>query len=110
MLTRLLFDTSGPAADNDHVIGSLVITFAIMALAEVARPLRWVNGAFGAWLLLSPWLLDGHSLAGGVFTGVSGLSLMALCRPRGAILSHYGAWDRYLMEKGVPHGQRPTAG
>ncbi|MGS5089016.1 NAD-dependent epimerase/dehydratase family protein [Hydrogenophaga sp. A37] len=110
MLTRLLFDTTGPAADNDHVIGSLVITFAVMALAEVARPLRWIIAAFGVWLLLAPWLLDGYSAAGSVFVGVAGLLLIGLALPRGAIVSHYGAWDPYLKGRGRPPGRPATAG
>jgi hypothetical protein len=47
MFTRIIFGTSGTAADNDHVIGSLVVTFSIMALSEVARPLRFANILFG---------------------------------------------------------------
>ena len=110
MLTRLLFDTAGPAADNDHLIGSLVVTFAVMALAEVARPLRFANAAFGAWLLLAPWLIDGYGAAGSTFTGLAGLLLIGLALPRGAIVSHYGAWDRYLKGRGGPPGQPAAAG
>jgi hypothetical protein len=109
MLTRLLFDTAGAAADNDHVVGSLVVTFAVMALAEVARPLRFINGLFGAWLLLAPLLLDGYSMAGAVFAGVAGLSLIGLSWPRGAVVSHYGAWDRYLRGREGHCGQPATA-
>jgi nucleoside-diphosphate-sugar epimerase len=96
MLTRLLFDTSGTAAHNDHVVGALVITFSIMALAEVARPLRFINAAFGAWLLLAPWVLEGYWGAGTAVTSIAGLLLVALSLPRGAVESHYGAWDRYI--------------
>ncbi len=96
MLSRVLFDATASAADNDHVVGSLVITFAIIALAEVARPLRWINAAFGAWLLLAPWVLDGYSRSGMAFSLLAGLLLIALSRPRGKIESHYGAWDRRI--------------
>jgi len=95
MFTRLLVDTSGAAAGNDHVIGALVVTFSIMALAEVARPLRFVNAAFGAWLLLAPWVVDGYFGAGVALTSIAGLLLIALSLPRGAIEGHYGSWDRY---------------
>lgn len=96
MLSRLLFDTGATAADNDHVIGALVITFSIMAMAEVARPLRFINVVFGAWLLLAPWLLDGYAGTGTAFASIAGLLLVGLSLPRGAVESHYGAWDRYI--------------
>jgi nucleoside-diphosphate-sugar epimerase len=94
MCTRLLFDTGGTAADNDHLFGSLVITFSVMALAEVARPLRFANVAFGAWMVLAPWVLDGYPLAGAVFSALAGAVLIALALPRGAIVARYGSQDR----------------
>lgn len=100
MSSRLLFDTAGAAADNDHLIGSLVVTFSIMALAEVARPLRFANAAFGAWMLAAPWLLEGYWGAGTPVAILAGLLLIALSLPRGAIVSHYGAWDRWVRARG----------
>lgn len=109
MLTRLLFDATGAAADNDHVVGALVITFSIAALAELARPLRFTNAAFGAWLLLAPWVVDGYGNAGTAFSCLAGLLLIALSLPRGSIESHYGAWDRYMNASGHWPG-RATSG
>lgn len=97
MLTRLLADTTGSAADNDHLIGSLVVTFSVMALGEVARPLRFANALFGAWMLLAPWILEGYFGRGTAIALLAGLLLIALSLPRGSIHSHYGNWDRYLQ-------------
>lgn len=94
MCTRLLFGTAGAGADNDHVIGSLVVTFSIMATGEVARPLRFANIGFGAWLIVSPWLLDGYTATASVAVMLCGALLIALALPAGTITSHYGAWDR----------------
>ena len=96
MFSRLLFDASGAAADNDHLIGSLVITVSVIALAEMARPLRYVNALFGAWLLAAPWLIEGYSALGAGASVVAGALLVALALPRGPIRCHYGEWDRYL--------------
>jgi len=54
MLTRLVFGTSGSMANSDHLIGALTITVAIIATAEVARPLRFINALFGIWLVIAP--------------------------------------------------------
>src|SRR3546814_2766513 len=66
MLTRILFGTEGGMANSDHVVGALVITVAIIATAEVARALRLINVAFGAWLVAAPFLLDGVGHLGAV--------------------------------------------
>ena len=94
MCTRLLFDTAGPAADNDHIIGSLVVTFSIMAWGEVARPLRFANIGFGAWLLASPWMIDGYSGAAAAASVFFGIALIWLAIPLGRVTAHVGAWDR----------------
>ena len=96
MFSRLLFDASGSAADNDHLIGALVITFSVMALAEMARSLRFLNVAFGAWLVAAPWLLEGYSTLGSFASLAAGILLIVLALPRGAVRNHYGAWDRWI--------------
>lgn len=100
MFSRVLFDAVGTAADNDHVAGALLITFSVMALAEVARPARFVNALLGAWLLGAPWLLDGYSGAGAFFSTIAGLVLVVLAVPLGPVESHYGAWDKALRAGG----------
>jgi hypothetical protein len=94
MCTRLLFGTNGPAADSDHVVGSLVVTFSIMAWGEVARPLRFANIALGAWLIATPWLLPGYTGTADAASVLFGLALVWLAIPEGRIASHFGKWDR----------------
>lgn len=94
MGTRLLFGTSGAAADSDHIVGSLVVTFSIMAWGEVARPLRFANIAFGAWLVATPWLLQGHTGSADAASVLLGMALVWLAIPGGRIGSHFGNWDR----------------
>ena len=99
MLTRLVFGTSGPMANSDHVVGALAITVAIIATAEVARPLRFVNALLGAWLVAAPWLLEGVASPVAAWASVAaGVLLAALSLPRGRRTSeHYAGWDRYVV-------------
>lgn len=98
MFSRLAFGTQPPLADSDHLIGALVITIAVIAMAEVARPLRFLNCALGAWLIAAPWLLEGGSFAGGVSGVIAGLLLLGLSLPRGSrSREHYGSWDRLIV-------------
>ncbi|CAG9179625.1 hypothetical protein LMG23992_04023 [Cupriavidus laharis] len=94
MCSRLLFDASGVAASNDHVLGSLVVTVSIMAWGEVARPLRLVNIGFGVWLMATPWVIQGYTDLGAAASGLLGVALVLLSIPLGRIEGHYGEWDR----------------
>ncbi|MBI3345009.1 MAG: SPW repeat protein [Gammaproteobacteria bacterium] len=98
MFTRLSFGNSGDMADSDHLVGSLVVVFSIMALAEVMRAARFINVAFGAWLIAAPWLLDGAGSPLAAWNGViGGALLIALSIPRGLIKDSYAGWDRYVV-------------
>src|SRR5690606_5237327 len=56
MTTPLLFGSEPPLYFSDHVVGCLVIMVAVTAMAEVARPVRFLNIIFGAWIAVSPFL------------------------------------------------------
>lgn len=84
-------------ANSDHLVGSLIVTVAIIAMAEVARPLRFVNMLFGFWLMTAPWILSG-SFADTWNGLVIGAALVALSLPNGrAGREHYGAWDKLVF-------------
>lgn len=96
--TRVSFGSSDAMADSDHMIGALVVTFSIMALAEVGRAARFINIPFGIWLIAAPWLLDGIASPLAVWNGViSGALLIALAIPRGRVRDSYAGWDRYVV-------------
>jgi len=82
----------GGIADSDRLVGSLVVTFALVALAEVARPLRLLNVPLGVWLLVAPWLLGASAAvtASGIAAGVA---LIVLSLPRGRIAERSGGWE-----------------
>ena len=57
MIAPDLFGYSKTAADNDHIVGPVIAMFAIIALWEATRNLRWALIPLGGWLLLAPWIL-----------------------------------------------------
>ncbi|MEQ7154195.1 NAD-dependent epimerase/dehydratase family protein [Brevundimonas aurifodinae] len=98
MFSRASLGSVPPIADSDHLVGALVVTVAIIAMAEVARPLRFLNVLFGLWLIAAPWLLQGSNVTGDVAGMVAGLALVALSLPRGRrSQEHYGSWDRLIV-------------
>ena len=97
-LTRVTLGNEGAMANSDHVIGALVITVAIIATAEVARAVRFINGALGAWLVAAPFLLTGAGHLGTIVSVIIGLALVGLSLPRGKrSAEHYASWDKYVI-------------
>ncbi|MBN8806442.1 MAG: DNA polymerase III subunit epsilon, partial [Sphingopyxis terrae] len=96
--TRVTLGNEGAMANSDHVVGALVITVAIIATAEVARALRFINVAFGAWLVAAPFLLTGAGPLGAIVSVVVGIALIGLSLPRGKRSpEHYASWDKYVI-------------
>ncbi|WP_244251383.1 SPW repeat protein [Pseudomonas corrugata] len=96
MFTRLIFGTTSAMANSDHLMGSLLLTVTVLALAEVARPLRLLNLPIGIWLLVAPWLLEGGSTASTVGSLIAGVLVIVLSLPRGPIRHRYGGWNRLI--------------
>ncbi|MER8519415.1 NAD-dependent epimerase/dehydratase family protein [Mesorhizobium sp. M0644] len=97
MITPLSFGTSPPLYFSDHVIGCLVIMVAVTAMAEVARAVRFLNIALGAWIALSPFILAGGAAASLANLAIGAL-LVGLSLPRGTrSAAHYGGWDRAIV-------------
>jgi uncharacterized membrane protein len=98
MATPLVFGTEAPIYFSNHVAGCLVILVAVTAMAEVVRPLRFLNAGLGAWVAASPFLLAGGGDAGTLAGVAIGLALIGLSLPRGARSEeHYGGWDRVIV-------------
>ena len=98
MFTRILFGSRPPMAHSDHLVGALIVTVAVMAMAEVGRLLRFINVAFGLWLIVAPWVLDGASALATGAGMAAGIAVVALSLSRGRrSAEHYGSWDRLVL-------------
>ena len=98
MFTRLSFGTFSTMANSDHMIGALIVTFSIIAFAEVVRSVRFINIVFGAWLIAAPWLLDGVATSSATWNSViCGILLIVIAIPRGRVKDSYAGWDKYVV-------------
>lgn len=98
MFTRPLFGSEPPMADSDHLVGSLIVTVAVCAMAEVGRLLRFLNVPLGLWLIAAPWMMDGASPLAAAASVAIGLAVIGLSLPRGPrSTEHYGSWDRLVL-------------
>jgi uncharacterized membrane protein len=97
MFAPSVFGTHGLAAHNDHLIGPLVATFAVIALGEIGRAVRWLNVLLGGWLIIAPWILSGGVTASRWNDVVVGAALLVLSIPRGQIREQYGTFNRVIV-------------
>ncbi|SDA93766.1 NAD-dependent epimerase/dehydratase family protein [Sinorhizobium sp. NFACC03] len=98
MATPPILATQPPLYFSDHIVGCLVIMVAVTAMAEVVRPVRFLNVALGAWVVATPFLLEGGTGAAMIADPAIGLVLIGLSLPRGTRSEeHYGGWDRAIV-------------
>lgn len=97
MATRLLIGSEPPIAHAEHLIGALVITVSIAAMAEVVRSLRFVNVLLGTALIGVPFLFEGADLMNTIVAVLAGAILIAINIPRGPVAGDYGSWNRYII-------------
>lgn len=96
--TRLTFGSFGTMANSDHMVGLLVVTFSIIAFAEVARSVRFLNVPAGLWLIIAPWLINGSASSLASWSSViAGLLIVGFAIPRGSIKNSYGGWNVYVV-------------
>lgn len=97
MASPTVLGFGGATAHNNHLFGALVVTVAMIALGEVGRAVRFINVLFGAWFIVSPWLLSGATTASTVSDIVVGAALILLSIRRGPVRESYGSWNRYIV-------------
>jgi nucleoside-diphosphate-sugar epimerase/uncharacterized membrane protein len=86
----------GFAAHSDHVIGALIITASVIALADVGRAARFINVLFGGWVMASPWLLNGATTGTKWSDVIVGALVLLLSFRRGPIGDRYGSYERFI--------------
>jgi hypothetical protein len=96
MISPAVFASLPPAAHSEHLVGALVVTVAITALADVGRAVRFVNVLFGVWFIAAPWLLSGATTASTWNDVIAGVALILLSLPRGAVGERYGSWQGFI--------------
>ena len=96
MFAPSILSLSGAAAHSDHLVGALILTVAVIALAEVGRAARFINLLLGAWVIGSPWLLRGTTTAATWNDIIVGILVILLSFPRGPVVERYGSFEKYI--------------
>lgn len=96
MFTPSVLGRVGRDAHSAHLFGALIVTVAVIAMADVGRAMRFVNVVLGALVVASPWVLGGATTASRWGGTIAGVLVIVLCLPRGAVGNRYGTWQRYI--------------
>jgi nucleoside-diphosphate-sugar epimerase len=96
MSTRVGLGHEDAMANWDHLIGALVITLAVIAMAESARMVRLLLIPLVSVLFVTPFVY-GVSWNSILVTLLSALAVIALAVRRGPIRGRYGSWNRRLV-------------
>jgi hypothetical protein len=94
----------GPERLNNHIVGPLIVSAAVIALAETTRAVRWVNVVLGCWLVLAPVMLHYQPLHIGVRSGLLGFVIAGLSWFPGETRSLQGGGWSALRK----HHKRPS--
>ncbi len=97
MIVPSVVELKKGAQDNDFVVGALVITFSLIAMAEVVRTLRFLVTLLAIWSLVSQFFFDNSSLASLLIHILTAVALILFSLPRGKIREQYGSWNRYII-------------
>jgi uncharacterized membrane protein len=96
MVTPSVLGSAGTAAHSDHLVGALIVTAAVIALADVGRAARFFNVVFGAWVIAAPWLLAGATPASRWTDAIAGALVILLSLRRGPVRERYGISQRFV--------------
>jgi nucleoside-diphosphate-sugar epimerase/uncharacterized membrane protein len=97
MFTRVTLGADAAMANADHLLGSLIVTVSVIAWAEVARAVRYLNLVFAFALLVAAFVFEPASTMATAASVICAVVLAAATLRRGPIKGRYGRWDACIV-------------
>jgi hypothetical protein len=97
MIAPAVWENVGASANNDHMLGALIVTFAVIGFSEAGRAARFVLVPLGLWVVFAPNLLGGVTTASYWNDMAVGAAVIVLSFRRGRIAEDYGAWNPWIL-------------
>ena len=86
----------GQTAINDYVLGPIMITFSLIAFAEVFRALRLTLVVLAIWLIVSCFIFS--SSGWGFLSHLSIALLVLICALcKSPVEERYGKWEKFIL-------------
>lgn len=96
MASPAVLGISGLASDTSHLLGALVVTVSVIAMAQVARPVRFLNCLIAIGLAASCAFLPGGSAGFRASSVAVAVGLFLFSLPLGPVRDRYGGYDRRI--------------
>lgn len=88
--------SAGAAAHSDNLLGALIVTISVIALADVGRAMRFFNILLCAGLIVAPWILEGGTTASAWNDVFAAVVVIILSVRRGPVAERYGSFQRFV--------------
>lgn len=105
MVAPAIFQFDRKVANNDHIVGPLIISVAVISICDVVRNFRYVNTAAGLWLVLAPWIIAYDDNTAAVNSVICGLLTIGLSLIKGKLDNQFGGGWRSLFDENPVHLQ-----
>lgn len=95
----------GIAADNDHIVGPVIASFAVISWWESTRVVKLYNIPLGAWLLLAPWVLGYDNSSSIINDMLVGALVLSLSFVKGKVTETFGGGWSAIWKSDTLHAQ-----
>lgn len=104
-----IFSLQQPAADNFHIFGPVITTFAVVAWWEATRTVRLWNVPLGVWLVVSPIFLSYGDTTAIIVAFAVGAAVAGLSFIEGKREKRYGGGWTALWRDDTLHHREAAA-
>lgn len=98
-----IFQYGTAASNNGHIVGPIIVTFAVVSMWEATRGVRKWNFPTGAWLIVAPWILGYESTIAIVSNMATGVGVIIFATISGKVEKSYGGGWTSLWQKNPQH-------
>lgn len=105
MISPSIFKMNELTANNNYIIGPLVITFSVISLWDINRQAIKVNILLGIWLLAALFILDFTKSIAFFSNGACGAFIILLSSIKRKAKENFGGGWKSLFQQNPPHLQ-----
>lgn len=98
-----IFGFEGTIADNDHIVGPVIASFAIISWWETTRTVRLYNLVPAVWLIIAPWVLGYENTTAVINDMAVGVLVISLAMVKGKIEGTFGGGWKAIWNSDTLH-------